>query len=237
MNENTPIAEAFRPGKEVWIEVVNYYGNKIIIKATVLQMDDHHLIVNLSKQEGIFNQVNVNADVRVICKKDRDFGTSEVPQDRDFAFCSKFIKVKEAEPPQVILSRPAASESGASMRHSSENKVSLPFSYFLNDQEIKDGVVKTLTCIGLIASIKTDDLLEVGLGLLFKLSLPTSPTPFLMMGTITKLTPEAGQTLITLDFSHIPNNLQDQIAKYLFSLRNSDAQKEQHQKAAFIKIK
>jgi hypothetical protein len=233
MNEKTPIAEILCHGKEVRIEAVNQYGNKIITKAMVLQIDDRNLILNLPKQ-GIFNQVNADVEVKVVCENSVYSRASEfaaVPQ--RYVFFSRFITAKEVEPPQVILSKPV----GATVDSQSvEYYVRLPFSYFVNEKEIKGGIIKTLTTIDLHASIKPDDSLEIGLGIPFKLFLPTGPSPLLIMGTVVRLEKEADNFQIALDFSHIPNDLQDQIAKYLFSTQNYSAQKAQHRKAAFIKI-
>ena len=188
-------------------------------------MDDQNLVLDLPQQEGTFNQVNADVDVTVVCKH------NEEPQ--DYVFLTKFIMVKGADPSLVILSKPLEPTRG---RHAVRYNVSLPFSYFMNDREIKDGMVKDLSCFGLLAAIKPDDSLEVGLGLLFKLVLATSPSQLLVMGTIVKLMKAESEYQVALDFSHIPNDIQDQITKYLFSLQNPGVKKEQQQKSAFIKI-
>ena len=234
MREKTSIAEILTPGKRVRIEAVNLYGNKIITKASVLQMDETHVILTLPGQAGIFKQVNVDADVKVFCKKE-DSGSSELLKEWDYELCGKFIKAREVEPPELILTTPIIL-SEAEVSHAFECYPNLPFSYFLDDKEIKGGIVKKLTPVSLTALILKDKLLKIGLGLPFKLFLPTSPSPLLMIGTIASLAPDNDSCQMALDFSHTPQDLQDQIMKYLFSFRNTATQKEQHPKSSFIKI-
>jgi c-di-GMP-binding flagellar brake protein YcgR len=225
METQSSLTEIFCPGKSVQIEVVNNYGNKIITKTSVCRMDDLNLILNLPKQTGTFNQVNADVDVIVVCKHNDD------PQ--DYVFATKFIMVKEDDPPLLVLSKPLETNIG---RHTVRYSVSLPFSYFINDREIKGGEVKDLSCFGLMASIKPDDSLEIGLGILFKLVLATSPSQLLIMGTIVRLLKQEKEYQVALDYSHIADDLQDQISQFLFSLQNSGVKKEQQQRAAFIKI-
>ncbi|HBF38089.1 MAG TPA: hypothetical protein DDW50_12290 [Firmicutes bacterium] len=235
MNDKIPVSEILCQGKEVRIELVNYYGNKIIIKATVLQMDDKYLIFTLSQQEGIFNQVHVDAEVKVVCGEEVHPGTIGPLPEKEYIFYSKFIKVRGDDSPQLIVSIPFASSEISDRRP--ELNQNLPFSYFLDEKEIKGGVVIHLTSTGLMVSIKSDSALEIGLGISFRLTLPTSPSPLLLMGTITGIWKDGGKSRITLDFSHTPLDFQDQITKYLFSLpKNPVVPKEKQSKAAFIKI-
>lgn len=224
MEPNYSTVDILCPGKDVQVEVINNYGNKIITKTTVYQLDDANLILNLPRQEGTFNQVNADVEVKIICKHNGN---------QDHVFFSKFIMLKEGDSPLVILSKPLEKKTSG---HNDWHSVSVPFSYFMNDREIKGGVVKELSCFGLLASVKPDDLLEVGLGIPFKLILTTSSSPLLAIGTIVKLKKEQTEYHVTLDFSHLPSDLQDQITKFLFSIQNKGVKKEEQPKAAFIKI-
>jgi hypothetical protein len=221
MDQKLPVTQILCPGKEVRIEVVNNYGNKIITKTTVYSLDEQNLILNLPKQEGAFNQVNPNVEVIVICAHEENAG--------DHVFLTKFIRVKEAE---VILDKPREKNGNLQLACS---KVNLPFSYFINDKEVRDGIIETLSCTSLVAFIKPDDSLDKGVGILFKLILPLNSGPLLIMGTIVELMKEKQGYRIVLDFSHISLDLQDPIAKYLFKLQGFNVKKEQ-QKTAFIKI-
>ncbi len=239
MNERKPIEEILSSGKKVSIETVNLYGNKIITKAIVQEMNAQGLMLNLQKQERIFNQVHTNADIKIICYDDCNAGICEPMKGNEYVSSSKFIKIREdGELTQLILSVPILSSADdPDGKKKSKFTMALPFSYFIDDKEVKGGTVKDLATDSLVAFVKADPSLEVGLGLPFKLSLPTSANPFLIIGTITGLTQQTDCLLITLDFSHIPHDIQDQITKYLFSLPKPIAKKELQQKLSFIKIK
>jgi hypothetical protein len=221
MDQKLAATQILCPGKEVRIEVVNNYGNKIITKTTVNRLDEQNLILNLPKQEGAFNQVNPNAEVVVVCAHE-DGAENRV-------FLTNFVRVKEAE---VILNKPQEKNGNFQFPCA---RVNLPFSYFMNDREMKDGIIEALSCTSLVAFVKPDDSLDKGVAILFKLILPLNSGPLLIMGTITELVKENQGYRIVLDFSHIAIDLQDPIAKYLFKLQSSNAKKDQ-QKAAFIRI-
>lgn len=234
MSEKTFISDILTPGKRVRIEMVNYYGNKIITGASVFQMNETHITLTLPGQAGIFKQVNANADVKLFCKKE-DSGSTELLKEWDYELCGRLVKVREVEPPELIVTIPVIlSEAGASQ--TGECSPNLPFSYFINDKEIKGGIVKKLTPVSLTALVKEDKVLEVGLGLPFRIFLPNNANPLLSIGTITDLSLDNDSCRMTLDFSHTPQDLQDQITKYLFSLPKAVVKKEQHSKSSFIKI-
>jgi hypothetical protein len=234
MSEKTSIADILTQGKKVRIETVNHYGNKIITGASVLQMDETHITLTLPGQVGIFEQVNTNADVKLFCKKE-DSSSAEVLKEWDYELCGRFIKVREVEPPELIVTIPVIlGEVGASQ--TVECLPNLPFSYFINDKEIKGGIVKKLTPVSLTAFVKEDKALEIGLGLSFRIFLPNNANPLLSIGTITDLSLENDNCRMTLDFSHAPQDLQDQITRYLFSLPKAIVKKEQPSKPLFIKI-
>lgn len=238
MNENKPISEIFCPGKKVRIESVNCYGNKIITQGTVRQLDDQSLILNLQKQEGIFHQVHTGADVTIVCYEESHDGITGAPNEIKYIFSSQFIRVRDENPHLLIVSVPVLSSGDTNAENQKrEISLSLPFSYFVEDKEVKGGTVKYLTVTGLIAFVKHNPSLEVGLGLPFKLSLPTGIPPLLMIGTITGLHQEGDGCQITLDFSHTPHEIQDQITKFLYSLAKPVIKRERKPKNSFIKIK
>jgi c-di-GMP-binding flagellar brake protein YcgR len=224
MENASLITEILYPGKSVQIEIVNNYNNKIITKTTVCIIEADDLILDLPKKEGTFNQVSAGSDIVVVCKH------KEEPQDH--VFFTKFIMVKDTDPPNVVLNKPIEFALG---RHAIRYDVNIPFSYIMDNKEIKEGTVANLSCFGLLAIIKPNNRVEREKELHFKLFLPSSP-PLTIVGKIMRITKLEKEYKIALYFPYIFSEIANQIIKYLFSCQTTMAKKEKQQKTAFIKI-
>lgn len=222
--ENTDrIKEMLSPGKSVQIEIKNHSGAKLIQKATVQHLDDFNLILSFSDQGNIFDYLKSNMDLALICKH---------PEEQiDYVFFTKFIRMAGANPPSVLLRTPSEFIKG---RQSARFNVTVPFSYFLNHQEIKNGVVHNLSLDGLLATIPTNPDLKVHDRVACKLFIPNSPFPLLLSGTITRIILKPDQKYqIAMHFPYIANDIQDKIVKFLFSAQKKTAFKASELRMGF----
>lgn len=226
MENNTLIAEILCSGRTVHLEFINNNGYKIETRTTIIQLTEEQLVLDLPKKEDAFNQLAPNADVVLTCK------FNEEPQ--DYVFFTRFINIKDTDPPVVVFNKPSDVSMG---RHSLRYDVKIPFSYFYHDKEYKNGEVENLSSIGLLATIIPNENLKVDMELPFKIVLPTTTVPLLLVGRIVRLINDNSKCQVAFSFPHIPREFQDQITKFLFNIQKTAIKKEQQHKAAFIKIK
>lgn len=218
------IEEILQPGKSVQIEFTNDHGYKIITKSMVYQLDEKLLMLEFPKKQDAFNFVSSNTKIAVVCRYN--------DEPRDYVFFTSFVELKGTDPAFVILVKPDAVFLG---RYVLRYDVKIPFSYFSNDKEHKEGEVDNLSTIGLLAIIKPDANLKEGMGIPIKITLPTTANPLLIIGNIVRIVKNEQEYRVAFSFPHINIELQDQIAKFLFSNQKTGAKKEP-QKSAFIKI-
>lgn len=224
METTRVIREILHPGKSVQVEVINNYGNKVIRKTTVCSLENSGLILNLPNKGDIFTHVNSNADIAIVCKH------NEEPEDH--VFFTRFITVLGINPPVAILNPPAEYKRG---RQYVRFDVSVPFSYFINNHEYKDGVVNNLSLTGLLATIQPNHQLHEKDKLVFSLSIPSKTGPLLLAGNIVRITKQDTQYQIALHFPHISLQHQDQIMKFLFSSQKNLIKNDPPPTTPFVK--
>lgn len=215
MENTSTIKEILYPGKSVQVEVINNYGNKIIRKTTVCKVEDSSLVLHLPYRGDAFSQVSSNSDIAIVCKH------NEEPEDH--VFFTRFITVLGINPPVAILDIPAEYKKG---RQYVRFEASVPFSYFINNQEYKDGMVNNLSMNGLLATIQPNHQLHENDKLAFKLFIPSKTSPLLLAGNVTRIVKQATEYQIALHFPHISLSHQDQIMKFLFSSQKTIMKKD-----------
>ncbi len=205
MEKNITVVDILSPGRSVQIEFTDNNSQQIITRSKVKRWEELYLVLELPKETDAFNNVSISSNVVIICNH------NDEPQ--DYVFFTKFIQIRNSEAPEVVISKPAEVTMG---RHALRYKdVNIPFSYFCNDKEYKGGKVENISNIGLLASIQPNESLKVGLEIPFKIILPNSVSPLLLVGKIVRLAVEFSEYKIALSFPHITKGLQDQITKFL----------------------
>jgi c-di-GMP-binding flagellar brake protein YcgR len=220
--ETTPrIPEILYPGKSVQVEVRNHFGNKLIRKTTVNRLDDSYLILNLPNKPSIFDQALPNSNLVIVCKHNEE--------QADYIFSTRFLRVAGTHPPLAVLQAPSGFKRG---RQVVRFDVAVPFSYFVNHREVKDGVVRNLSMNGLLATVKPNPELHVKDHLSFKLFIPNQAYPLLLTGHIVRITKLDSEYQIGVRFPHIAFELQEKIVKFLFSVQNTMALRNPEPKPA-----
>jgi c-di-GMP-binding flagellar brake protein YcgR len=139
----------------------------------------------------------------------------------DYVFFTKFIRMAGSNPASVLLRTPSEFIKG---RQAARFNVTIPFSYFLNHREFKDGVVHNLSLDGLLATIPSNPDLKVKDRVACKLFIPNSPFPLLISGLITRINLKPDKKYqIAMHFPYIANDIQDKIVKFLFSAQKKMA--------------
>jgi c-di-GMP-binding flagellar brake protein YcgR len=222
--ENTrQMMEILYPGKSVQVEVKNHFGNKLIGKTTVQRLDDSNLVLNLPDQRNIFDQVSPNTDLAIVCKHHEE--------EADYVFSTKYLKMVGTHPPLAFLQAPSGYKKG---RQAVRFEVAVPFSYFVNHQEVKDGVVRNLSMNGLLATVKPNPQLHENDHLAFKLFIPTCAVPLLLAGNIVRLNKQEPEYHLGIHFPYLAFELQDKIVKFLFSTQKTLASRNQAPKPALL---
>ncbi|MCL6591616.1 MAG: PilZ domain-containing protein [Firmicutes bacterium] len=205
------IKELLYPGKNVQIEAKNSEGHKLVQKAQVQRLDDLYLALSLSGQGNIFECLKTNTELAVVCRH---------PQEQtDYVFFTQFIRVVGSSPTSALTRTPTGFNKG---RQAARFDVTVPFSYFLNHQEFKEGVVQNLSMNGLLAAIEPNQEIKAQDRLAVKLSLPNAPFPILLSGKITRIAKQGQKYQIAMHFPYLAFDIQDQIVKFLFSAQKKN---------------
>lgn len=213
--ENTDrIKELLNPGKNVQIEVRNSDGCKLIQKASVQRVDDMYVTLSFSGPGNAGGYLKPNTDLAIVCKH---------PEEQtDYVFFTQFIRMVGSSPPSVLLRIPTEFTKG---RQAARFDVTVPFSYFVNQQEFKDGTVQNLSMNGLLATIHSNQGLKVQDRVAVKLSIPNSPFPLLISGNIIRISKQDQKYQIAMHFPYLAFDIQDKIVKFLFSAQKKASPK------------
>ncbi|HEX3044881.1 MAG TPA: PilZ domain-containing protein, partial [Bacillota bacterium] len=201
----------------------NHFGNKLIRKTTVNRLDECNLFLNLPEPRSIFGEVSPNTELVLVCKQHEE--------QAEYVFSTKYLKIMGTHPPLALLQAPSGFKKG---RQAIRFDVAVPFSYFVNNKEVKDGVVRNLSMNGLLASVKANPALQVNDHLVFKLFLPTSAYPLLLTGNIVRITKQEPEYQLGIHFPYLSFELQDKIVKFLFSAQKTMAPRNSEPKPATL---
>jgi hypothetical protein len=214
MENSHQITELLYPGKNVQIEVGGGRigsgragdGLKLIQKASVQRMDHMYVTIIFSGPGNVCESLKPNTELTIICK--------HPGEQTDYVFFTQLIRVVGSSPPSALLRTPTEFNKG---RQAARFEVSAPFSYFVNQQEFKDGTVQNMSMNGLLASIQPNQDLKEQDRVAVKLSIPNSPFPLLLSGSITRIIKQDQKYQIAMHFPYLAFDIQDKIVKFLFN--------------------
>lgn len=219
------IDQILRPNAPIRLEFANNQGAKITAQSRINRFDGADLVLDAPNPLYILNDLAINQDLALICKYKDD--------PKDFVFFVKFIKTMDTDPPEMVVSKP---DDFALGRKAFRCEVTNPFGYYNGRNEYKEGMIVNLSTTGLLATIKPDDSLRIGMDLTLKLQLSTKTNPMLLVGKIVRLENAENESLIALVFSYLPNNIHDAIGRFLSDAQGSLIRKAKQKKVAFIKL-
>ena len=213
------------PGAAIRMEFANSQGAKITAQSRINRFEGTDLVLDAPKPLYILNDLVVNQDIALVSKYKDNL--------KDFVFFVKFIKTLETDPSKIVVSKP---DDFALGRKAFRCEVSNPFGYYNGRNEYKEGMIINLSTTGLLATIKMDESLRLGMDLTLKLKLSTNTSPMLIVGKIVRLEISEEESQIALVFSYLPNNIHDAIGRFLSNAQGSLIRKAKQKKAGFIKF-
>lgn len=219
------IDQILRPDALIRLEFPNNQGEKITAQSRVNRFEGTDLVLDAPKPLYILNDLLINQDIALISKyKDNP---------KDYVFFVKFIRTLDTNPPKMVVSKP---DDFALGRKAFRCEVSNPFGYYNGRNEYKEGIVINLSTTGLLATIKTDETLRLGMDITLKLQLSKNTGSMLMVGKIVRIENGEDESQIALVFSYLPNNIHDAIGRFLSNTQSSLIRKAKQKKTSFIKL-
>jgi hypothetical protein len=208
--ENIPAIETvLYPGAAVQIEFFDQNHRKSVTEATVHQIDQTELVLEIPGAGTILGQLPRNTPLPIICKIDNE--------PRDLVFFTEYLK-SAGNPPLYIVKRPSAYILGRSfLRYD----VDLSFRYFLDGTEYDGCKIGNLSFGGLSGYIQPNDLLTLGAEIVCQISLPELSGSEFIVGRLIRLEMQPPYYKISVQFEDLTADIADKIAKYFFSIEKN----------------
>ncbi|HEX3047925.1 MAG TPA: PilZ domain-containing protein [Bacillota bacterium] len=197
--------QILKPGNQLQFEFSGRNFEKNSFPTTIIrsiQKDLLYLLMN--NKEPALDQLQKDTEVTLISQND---------EKEDYVFMTRFIQTRPTEIPILVVNRPTEVIDSA-RRSSFRCDVKLPFVYFFKQKEYL-GEVSNLSANGLMAVIDSNQFIEIGNKLVFKIQLP-KVNPLMCVGKIVSIRSKENKQGVSLNFQETSKEFQTYITRYLF---------------------
>jgi c-di-GMP-binding flagellar brake protein YcgR len=197
--------QILKPGNLLQFEFSGKNFEKVSFPTTIIRSIQKDLLYLLmTNKDPNLDDLQKETEVTLISQSD---------EREDYVFKTRFIQMRPTEIPILVVNRPTEYVDAA-RRSSFRCEVKLPFVYFFKQKEYP-GEVANLSANGLMAVIDSNQFIDIGNKLVFKIQLP-KVNPLMCVGKIVNIRSKNNKQGISLNFQETSKEFQTYITRYLF---------------------